>query len=132
MSCLSVQDRQYVIDRLDQDHIDLIAKAVRFVLSCNGAAEACYQPGDGTWYSLVFAPLELVGAAGGGTAGSEPSHYRGAGVLVLLQQDGDSFVVSPERHGDPLDAWTWMVESNIDTTPASVLAIAVLLEKVFA
>jgi len=136
MTTLSVEDRDYVLKRLDQEHVRQVAAMVRAWIEAGKSCEACYQPGDGTWYSLVFAPLNvLVGAPGGGTNGQPPKRYNGHGVLVCYQQEaevtaGGTFVLPGTVQG--LEELEHIVNKYVETTPASALAIAALLEQVFA
>lgn len=44
-------------DRLDYVYIDAVARYVANCLVDKVSVEACYQPGDGTCYNLVFVPL---------------------------------------------------------------------------
>jgi hypothetical protein len=126
---LNEADRAYVLDRLDRAHVETVAANVRSFIFADPpqAVEACYQPGDGTWYSLVFAPLALTGAEGGGTGGQPPVAYNGRGVLVAYQQKQAMAVVHPHDLPD----LEWLVVERFDVTPASQLAIAELLKEVF-
>lgn len=50
---------------LDLDYIDGVAGDVAQALRMGATAEACYQPGDGTRYGLVFVPLRAMTTARG-------------------------------------------------------------------
>lgn len=50
---------------LDLDYIDGVAGDIAQSLRMGGPVEACYQPGDGTRYGLVFVPLRALTTARG-------------------------------------------------------------------
>lgn len=50
-------EQQLAYDRLDYAYIDSVGKYVATCLDAKLSVEACYQPGDGTCYNLVFTPL---------------------------------------------------------------------------
>lgn len=121
--------RQYVLGRLDREHITTLAERGKAVLATGQAVELCYQPGDATWYSLIIAPVsQLRGAGGGGTSGFMPTSYIGvhnedAYVIVYAQRE--------EAHWCcPEDDMEWLA-SKFDVSEASQLAIAELLKAVF-
>lgn len=121
---LTAEDRKYVLQRLDRDHIADVAARVRAQLNSGSAVEACYQPGDGTWYALFFVPLgELAGGNGGGTSDNAPHHlFHGSTLLVVYGQKGTVVDIYPncdlEERASKL------------TEQASALAIAELLKAV--
>lgn len=124
---LTVDERQYVLARLDREHLESVARQVRDELRDGYPVEACYMPGDGTWYSLVFVPLDVVvGAPGGGTRGQEPhSYFPGARLLVVYSQRGTLVDLWDSRDLDE-------AASTLADSPASAVAIAELLKAVTA
>lgn len=117
--------KQYVLNRLDHEHIDSIAKQTRTLLASGKAVEAAYQPGDATWYVLVFSKPVLIGADGGGNDGWPPTSRIGKDrVFVSWPAHGDTSFTNDD---DP----EW-VASKFDTTPASQLAIAELIRRIQA
>lgn len=117
-------DREYVLGRLDRKHIEELGKEIRHALYLGHAVEACYQPGDATWYALVFARPFLHGSEGGGTAGSGPSSYIGNGrtFISYLQRGTISDFGA-------LDDPEWVAGKLTDNN-ASALAIAELIKEV--
>lgn len=121
---LTTEEREYVLGRLDRAHIDELASEITDVLVTGSAVEACYMPGDGTWYALLFAPLDwLVGAAGGGTKGYPPSRWWRGQVFVAYGQRGTFTDFLPVD--DPE-----YVASRLTDNHASCLAIAELIRAV--
>jgi hypothetical protein len=121
---LTDPEREYVVNRLDRDHVVQVAAGVLRELGNGRAVEACYQPGDGTSYALMFVPMgAVVGGNGGGTAGYAPSRWFNGGTLIVYGQRGSAF-----------DAYSGCdaeyVASELTDNPASALAIAVLLREV--
>ena len=122
---LTQPDRDYILARLDRTHIAQIALQVRDAIHDGHAIEACYQPGDGTWYSLTFAPVGgTVGGDGGGTGGYPPSSYYGPRPLLIIYAQTGRFTAFHD-HSDPV----W-VAAELTDSPASQLAIAQLIEAV--
>jgi hypothetical protein len=120
------EDRAYVLDRLDREHIEELAEKIALSLELGHAIEACYQPGDATWYSLVFGRCTVLGAAGGGGDYplSPPSSYIGQDrVFIAYVQPGS--VASFGKHDDP----EWVAMKLTDNR-ASALAIAALIKAV--
>lgn len=50
-------EARFTSDQLDFDYIDEVAYDIAWALRSHRAVEAAYQPGDGTFYGLVFTPL---------------------------------------------------------------------------
>lgn len=124
---LSELDRQYVEAKLDRSQIEELARKAILVLTKGETVELTYQPGDMTWYSIIIAPLwNIVAAPGGGnTTGSAQSYVGGTGTyIVVYSQKNQAVWVSP---GDDME---WACQ-KFDTTPASQLAIALLLKEIF-
>lgn len=122
--------RQYVLDRLDRDHIEALAEQAKVALFVHDKAiELCYQPGDATWYSIIIAPISGVfGAPGGGSGENPVRSYIGATktatyAVVYSQREQVAFC-------DPEDDMEWIAQ-KFDVTEASQLAIAELLKAVF-
>lgn len=126
VSALTVEDRAYVLDRLDRAHIAEVAGNVRAHLDRQAVVEACYQPGDATWYSLLFVPLAaVVSGEGGGTAGYGPqSFYAPGGLLVSYGQRGTCAEIIVGGCDPDFAA------EKLSPNPASALAIAELLRAV--
>ena len=121
---MAEEDRAYVIDRLDREHIEELAEKIALSLELGHAIEACYQPGDATWYSLVFGRCTLLGAAGGGGTGQAPSSWIGKD-RVFIAYTQLSTVASFGEHDDP----EWVAMKLTDNR-ASALAIAQLIKAV--
>ena len=129
--------RQYVLDRLDRDHIRRLAEQAKVPLREMGrTVELTYMPGDATWYSIVIAPVsDVIGAPGGGhlkplEGGGDRQSYIGANgplpVFMIAHAQSEKVVFC----GDNED-WEWIAQ-KFDTTEASQLAIAELLYEVFS
>lgn len=56
-------EKGYVCEGLDLDYIDGVAADLADSLFVGASAEACYQPGDGTRYSMIFVPLRSLQTA---------------------------------------------------------------------
>lgn len=124
MIALTPKEREFVLTRLDREHIADVAARVRAQLNAGAAVEACYMPGDGTWYALVFTPLGLlVGGLGGGTNGNAPhTLFPGSTLLVAYGQNGTLVDLYPNCDLEERAARL--------TSSASALAIAELLRAV--
>lgn len=124
-----------IADRLDHDYIERLSrKIIDRWHSGVPSFEVAYMPGDGTHYGLFFALLSveipLFSAEGGGTMGWMPTSAFGVrrdGTYVLLTyiQRNASFLFHCDEFVAPEH-----VESETGTTPASALAIAVLLNEI--
>lgn len=135
---MGADDVRYVFERLDMDHVRGCAALARGPWDggpwdAGVPFEVCYQPGDGTHYALLFVPIDrrlpILGAPGGGTGDSPPSHGWGGvlkghpdRMLVYWIQKGRGLEFSYGQYLDP----SW-IESYLPTTGGSVLALAVLL-----
>ena len=123
--------REYVLDRLDRDHIlALAAQAKSALFDYDKAVELCYQPGDATWYSIIIAPVAGVfGAPGGGSGDDYVRSYIGATktatYVIVYAQRGQAVWCTRD------DSMEW-IASKFDVTEASQLAIAELLHEVFS
>lgn len=126
MVVLTDEQRQDVLDELDHEHILDLAEIVKQQLAANRAVEACYMPGDGTYYALVFVPLPNPAGARGGGTGGWPAHtfFHGAHVLVVYAQR-ETIVAFGEGDSPELAA------AELTDNPASAVAIAELLKAVF-
>lgn len=141
---MTADDLEYVFGRLDPLHYEPLAAQARAAwefevafseVETRGSAafELCYQPGDGTHYALVFAPVTwpVFGAPGGGTGGGEPG--SGSGVyprdgrhaLATYLQRGTSMIFGLDEFVHPT-----RVAEGLGPNPASALAIAVLLNEI--
>lgn len=122
---LTESERDYVLARLDRDHIAELAEQVAVALATGSSIEACYMPGDGTYYALLFAPLngDVAGAPGGGTNGQPPSRWWRGDLFVAHGQAG-THADFPRGH-DPK-----FVALQLTDSPASQLAIAELIRAV--
>lgn len=125
MQPLTSAERRFVLERLDPEHVLGVAVRVKACLNSGRAVEACYMPGDGTHYALMFAPLGgAVGAPGGGSGGNAPgSYWHGSQMLIVYGQREKAVAFSVAD--DP--EWT---AGQLTDSPASVLAIAALLRAV--
>lgn len=121
---MEAEDRAYVLDRLDQEHIQELAEKIAVSLELGHAIEACYQPGDATWYSLVFGRCTLLGAAGGGGTGGAATSFIGKD-RVFIAYVQRSTVASFVEGDDP----EWVAMKLTDNR-ASALAIAQLIRAV--
>lgn len=136
MSLLSHEpaSREYVLGRLDREHIAELADQAQSCLHELGqAVELCYMPGDATWYSITIAPMwHVIGAPGGGhrtDSTDEDQSYVGINspqniFLIAHAQSGQVVFCSDQED------WEWIAQ-KFDTTEASQLAIAELLKAVF-
>jgi hypothetical protein len=138
MSLLSHEpaSREYVLGRLDREHIAELADQAQSCLRELGrAVELCYMPGDATWYSITIAPVwHVVGAPGGGHRSNdgayddvEQSYYgvRDRKVFMIAYAQKNEVVFCSDD-----EDWEWIAQ-KFDSTPASQLAIAELLKAVF-
>ena len=127
---LTTAEKNYVLSRLDRAHIAEIAEQVRARLGFHTVVEACYQPGDGTWYSLLFVPLDALVGGKGGDSNDKPPHsyfsdsYFSDGLVVYGQ------------HGTTVEFFTILSDPDyaadqLTDNSASALAIAELLRAVF-
>jgi hypothetical protein len=120
-----ISDKQYFEERLDHEHVLGLAETIKLRFANGaGAVEACYQPGDGTWYALLFARPELVGAAGGGTQGNSPSTQVGRErmfVSYLQQSTWASF--------GELDDPYW-IAGKLTDNEVGIVALAAILKEV--
>lgn len=57
------RDLGWVDEGLDFDYVDHVGADVASTLANDEVAEVAYQPGDGTYYGLVFVPLRLLRSA---------------------------------------------------------------------
>lgn len=126
-SDLTDADLAFLRDRLDSGHIKEVAKHVRAQFALGNAVEACYQPGDLTWYALMFVPKwgPVVGAAGGGTAGQAPTRWFTGDVLIVYGQRGTMVDASVGQDPEYLAL-------KLTDNKASAVAIAELLREVLA
>lgn len=126
--------REYVLGRLDREHIAELADQAQSCLRVLGrAVELCYMPGDGTWYSITIAPMwHVIGAPGGG-------HLEDATFLdqsfVGIHDSRNTFMIAYGQSGEVVfcsdqENWEWIAQ-KFNSTPASQLAIAELLKAVF-
>lgn len=122
---MTEEDRAYVIDRLDHEHIGELAEKINLGLDLGHAVEACYQPGDATWYSLVLARPFLHGAAGGGEGGAGPRSYIGQGRTFIAYVQRGTISDFGERD-DP----EWVGNKLSPDNNASALAISELIREV--
>jgi hypothetical protein len=133
---LPKSDREFVLDRLDRDHINDLAEQAKLALFIqNMAIELCYQPGDATWYSLIIAPVRgLAGAPGGGTGDNAAQSY--IGNSPRLQETGHHTFIIVYAQRETVawfkadDDFEWIASKLIDL-PGSALAIAQLLKAIF-
>lgn len=136
MSLLSHEpaSREYVLGRLDREHITELADQAQSCLRELGrAVELCYMPGDATWYSITIAPMwHVIGAPGGG-------HREDADALdqsyIGIHGSQNIFLIAHAQSGQVVfcsdqEDWEWIAQ-KFDTTEASQLAIAELLKAVF-
>ena len=129
--------REYVLNRLDREHIGELADQAQTCLRSTGrAVELCYMPGDATWYSIVIAPVwHVIGAPGGGhlkglgEGGDLDVSYIGVNgslnVFVIFHAQSGSTVFCSDQ-----EDWEWIAQ-KFETTEGSQLAIAELLKAVF-
>jgi len=136
MSLLSHEpaSREYVLNRLDREHIDELADQAQSCLRELGrAVELCYMPGDATWYSITIAPMwHVIGASGGGhraDAVDVDQSYVGIhdsrNIFLIAHAQTDHVVFCSDQ-----EDWEWIAQ-KFPTTEASQLAIAELLKAVF-
>lgn len=59
----SEREEGWYAEDLDLDYIDAAAGDIAQAFRMGAPAEACYQPGDGTRYGLVFVPLTALTTA---------------------------------------------------------------------
>lgn len=124
--------REYVINRLDHDHIRDLAAAARAELEMGNAVELCYMPGDATWYSITIAVVRAtVGAPGGGHS-ENPTTFASSYIGTHV---GDVYMIAHAQSDKVVfcsadESWEWIAQ-KFDTTAASQLAIAELLFEVF-
>lgn len=125
MSALTDSEREYVLARLDREHIAEIAERIRYDLEHDHRVEACYQPGDGTSYGLLFVSRgPVAGAVGGGTGNRPPSRYFTGDVVIVYGQR--STVFDWYEHCDIAYAAACLSDNR-----ASALAISELLRAIF-
>ena len=136
MSLLSHEpaSREYVLNRLDREHIASLADQAQSCLRELGrAVELCYMPGDATWYSITIAPMwHVVGAEGGGHAAG---HDGWDASYVGIHGDQNIFLIAHAQTEHVVfcsdqEDWEWIAQ-KFPTTEASQLAIAELLKAVF-
>lgn len=136
---MTAADLKYVFDRLDMNHVHGCAAQAREAWQEGEAAfEVNYQPGDGTHYGLLFVPLDnrlhVLGAPGGGTGGFPPTQAWG-GVLRNAAPDRMFVYWIQRNRGVQINEGSfihpsWLESALEDQAPASVLALAVLLNLV--
>lgn len=136
MSLLSHEpaSREYVLGRLDREHIAELADQAQSCLRELGrAVELCYMPGDATWYSITIAPVwHVIGAPGGG---HREDGDRLDQSYVGVHDSRNIFMIAYAQSGGVVfcsdqEDWEWIAQ-KFDSTPASQLAIAELLKAVF-
>lgn len=120
--------REYVLGRLDRDHIADLAAQAKLALRKGETIELAYMPGDMTWYALIIAPVWNVGSAPSvGATDGTPQSYIGApgGYVLVYCQSGRAVWFDND------DDFEWVCTKFEDTPEASQLAIAELLKAVF-
>lgn len=127
--------REYVLGRLDREHIAELADQAQSCLRELGqAVELCYMPGDATWYSITITPVwHVVGASGGGHSATDADvaqSYIGLHdnlkVFLIAHAQTEKAVFCTDQ-----EDWEWIAQ-KFPTTEASQLAIAELLKAVFS
>ena len=122
------QARQFVLSRLDKEHVQVCARRAASALEAEGRVEVCYQPGDGTWYALFIATAPvLVGAAGGGTADQSPRTYMGDATFLVASLQLGTCVWFDALTTD----FEWMAQHKLGYGQASAIAVGALLDELF-
>lgn len=105
---MSDDRRAETLARLDGTYVETVAREVAAVLSRGRPVEACYQPGDGTRYGLVFTPLwKLMAApprvASIGGWSSAPVAWPGRACDGIVYEFGATLISLVGRAAYPLN-----------------------------
>lgn len=97
MTTYSIADlTELVKGELDWPYVEAVAEDVAAALWEGAPMEACFQPGDGTRYDLVFVPLQGIAAAPPRVKDGETWSRT---VAAGIDRDRGTALVAYLRHG---------------------------------
>lgn len=125
---------------LDYLYVDGVGQDVAAILLAGHPAEVAFQPGDGTFYGLVFLPLNSLRAARPRVVrGAEWERHavRGMGNVSANGYGADGFLVSyvehacyPLRLGERGTLAATYIEEHWNTNGASAVTLAILFRSI--
>lgn len=141
-------EHAFLSPEIDLRYIDEAANDIAAIIAHHGVAEIAYQPGDGTFYGLVFVPLQLLEYArprvkdgfpwdrhavrgmkrAGAKAADGGGEYYGRDGFLISYLDHASYPLRLRRDGEVISAD--YVAEHWNAKGASAVSLALLFRAV--